>query len=73
MESRVTPNVRNSTLNVTGKTQCRVDLFRLKANGNTDGLQNVCGMTKLLTADVAPSIPNRSGHHPGSGYIDAVA
>jgi hypothetical protein len=68
-----TPNVINSTLSMTGKTLCRVDLFRLKANGNPDGLQNVCGMTKLLIADVAPSIPNRSGHHLGSGYIDAVA
>jgi len=40
---------------------------------NFDSLQTASNVNKLVAADVAPSIPNRCGHHPVCGYIDAVA
>jgi hypothetical protein len=36
-------------------------------------LPKTSNMNKLLTADVAPSIPIRCGRYLGDGYVDAAA
>jgi hypothetical protein len=44
-----------------------------RARHNFDGLLKASSMNMLLTADVAPSPPNRSGHHLGSSHANAAA